>query len=311
MAASLLILPTTAEPLPPFAADATTIVEVDGDVVPVFDGVAVLVEDPAAWCGRHRDAVIAALVSAGVVVDLETVTVLEAMAAEAERQTPSLFVDDFTPEEAVDFPPPQLVDEGVQKLLDDAQSPLSWLVANMKPATVVVEVGPGAGGLSSLLAPFAKQLFVVDISLKSVLLARSRARAAVKTKAQREQIRGVVASAEFLPFAAETVDVIVAENIVDLLDDPRGFLTSASVALKAGGTLLLTSPDPDLGAAPDHDDEEEDGDAVDSALVSLLHDAGFDIVDSIDGLRWPRVHGPRHVELWTCVGLRCVKRTTA
>ena len=301
----MLIVPTTAAPLPRLAVDATTIIEVDGDVVPVFDGVAILVDDPAAWCGRHKDAVIAALVRAGVAVDLETVTILEAMAAEAERQTPTLFTDDFTPEEAVDAPPPQLVDDDVQKLLDDALSPMSWLLANMQPADTVVEVGPGGGGLSSLLAPFAKKLFVIDISLSAVLLARGRARAVVKTKAQRDNIRGVVANAEFLPFAPGSVDVVVAENVVDVVDDPRGFLTSASEALKAGGTLLLTSPDPDLGGAgPDADAGGDD----DSALLSLLNDAGFDVVDSVDGLRWPRIHGPRHVELWTCVGLRCVKR---
>ena len=302
----MLAHPITAEALPRVAADATTIIELDDDIVPVFDGVPVLVEDPAAWCGRHRDAVLAALVGAGVVVGQEVVAVIDSMAAQTERQTSSLFVDDFTPEEAVDFPAPQLVDDAVQRLLEDGLSPLSWLHATMKPADVVVEVGPGAGGLSSLLAPLCKKLFVVDISLKSVLLARGRARAAVKTKAAREAIRGVVASAELLPFAAGSVDTIVAENLVDLLDDPRGFLTSASVVLKAGGTLLLTSPDPDLGGDPvdvgDDDDEEP------TALQSLLDDAGFDVVEGVDGLRWPRVHGPRHIELWTCVGLRCVKR---
>jgi SAM-dependent methyltransferase len=96
----------------------------------------------------------------------------------------------------------------------------------LKSANVIVEVGPGAGGLSSLIAPRAKKRHViVDQSLRCVLLARSRARVAAGTHADR--VRGVVASAEALPFADGSVDTLVAENLVDLLDDPE---TRASAA---------------------------------------------------------------------------------
>ncbi|HEY1099546.1 MAG TPA: methyltransferase domain-containing protein, partial [Myxococcota bacterium] len=156
----------------------------------------------------------------------------------------------------------------------------------------------------------AEQLIVVDISLRSVLLARARARATATSKPRRDAIVGVVAAADVaLPVLDDSVDVIVAENVVDVVDDPSGLLSAFALALKPGGTLLLTSPDPDLGTMPsDPDDDETDGDEEEPALFALLEACGFDVVDDVDGLRWPRVHGPRHVEVWTCVGLRCVKR---
>lgn len=305
-----LRFPPTDLPLPLLKTDDTNVVEVGDDLVPVFDGVPILVDDPAAWCGRHKEAIVSALVGAGVVVGQETLAVIEAMAAQAPRQTSALFVDDFTPEEAVDFPPPQLVDDDLQQLVDDATTPFGWLAQQLVPAKVVVEVGPGAGGLTSVIAPLAEQLIVVDISLRSVLLARARARATATSKPRRDAIVGVVAAADVaLPVLDDSVDLIVAENVVDVVDDPSGLLSAFALALKPGGTLLLTSPDPDLGTMPsDPDDDETDGDEEEPALFALLDACGFDVVDDVDGLRWPRVHGPRHVEVWTCVGLRCVKR---
>jgi SAM-dependent methyltransferase len=292
----VFIVPATRTALPRLRADTTSVLEVDDDLVPVLDGIPILVDDAAAWCARHRDSILASLVGAGIAVGQEALAVVEAMAAQAPRQTPALFVDDFTPEEAVDFPMPGLVDEDVQALLESGRSPLSWLNEQLKSANTVVELGPGAGGLSSLIAPRAKKRHViVDQSLRCVLLARSRARVAAGAHADR--VRGVVANAEALPFADGSVDTLVAENLVDLLDDPEAFVDEAARVVVAGGTLLLTTPDPGLGG----DDDD--------VLTDLLTEAGFTIDDVVDGLRWPRVHGPRHVELWTCIGLRCTRNS--
>jgi len=97
-----------------------------------------------------------------------------------------------------------------------------------------------------------------------------------------------VMDAQALPLRARAFDAIVAENVVDLLEDAEGFFTSAKLALKPGGALLLASPAPSLGS-PDEDD---------GVLARLAGSAGFEVDESADGLPWLRRNSGRFVEVW-------------
>jgi SAM-dependent methyltransferase len=103
-----------------------------------------------------------------------------------------------------------------------------------------------------------------------------------------------VADACALPIADGAADVVVAENVIDVVDDADAMLAGAHRALRRGGTLALTTPGPEL----------DGGEDIDARVTS----AGFRINEVVDGLRWPRVHGRRHVEIWTCRGLVARRR---
>ena len=88
--------------------------------------------------------------------------------------------------------------------------------------------------------------------------------------------------------APRSLDALVAENVVDLLDDPDAFFTSAKLALRAKGLLLLSTPEPSLGA-PDEDD---------AVLDAVAARNGLSTVESADGLPWLRRNSSRFVEVW-------------
>lgn len=281
----MLVHPLTRAPLGRVRSRHTGAARAGDDVVFVVDGVPVLVPDPLAWCGRHRDSVIAAVATSGG--DVPAVVAALDVVISDTRHVQAPFVDDFTPEEARDTPPPRLIDGGLQDLLEDGGTPLAFLARHVPSSTgVIVELGPGAGGLSALLGPRAKKkLVVMDLSLRSVLLAR---------RAGGSRAVGVVADACALPIAEGAADVVVAENVVDVVDDADAMLAGVHRALRRGGTLGLTTPGPELDGGEDID--------------ARVRGAGFAIDTVVDGLRWPRVHGRRHVELWTCRGIIARRR---
>ena len=275
----MLVHPLTRAPLSRLRSRQTGAVRAGRDTVLIVDGVPVLLPDPLSWCARHRDAVIAAVATHGGDVPA-VVAALDTVIGDA-RDAQAPFIDDFTPEEARDAAPPPLIDAGLQDLLDDGDTPLAFLAHHVPAGDVIVELGPGAGGLSSLLAPRTrKRLIVVDLSLRSVLLARRAAGA---------RGLGVVADACLLPIADGAADVVVAENIIDVVDDADAMLSGAHRALRRGGTLALTTPGGEFDGGED--------------LDARVSSAGFRIEEVVDGLRWPRVIGRRHVEILSLRGV--------
>jgi SAM-dependent methyltransferase len=280
----MIVHPITHAPLGRVRPGFTGTIRAGDDAVFVVHGVPIAMPDPVSWCAQHRDAIIAAVARDGGDVS-PVVVALDALVRDA-RVTPAPFVDDFTPEESRDAPPPRLVDAALEALLDESETPLAFLAREVPSGGVIVEVGPGAGGLTALLQMRAKRRFVViDHSLRAVLLAR---------RAGGRRAIGLVADAAALPLADGAVDVLVAQNVVDILDDADAFFAGATRALRRGGVLALTTPGPALDGQGDVD--------------TRLKKAGFAIERVVDGLRWPRVHGPRHVELWTCRGLLARRR---
>lgn len=260
-----------------------------GDVVfPVLGGVPVLLPDAARWCATHHDAIVATLAAAGRLDD-DALAIVASFAAAGRDDdvnvSPAPFVDDFTPEEAADAPPPRLLHRAVGPLVEDAvfDGPLAWIARQLGRPRVALELGPGAGALTTLLGDVVQRAgVVVDISLRAVLLAVARGG---------PRVRGVVADAGALPFAAATFDLVVGNNVVDVVDAPGALIAHAVRVLRPGGRLVLTTPDPALGGRAGRDDR---------ALEHTLRQHGLVLEDAEDGILWPRVHGPRHVELWVC-----------
>lgn len=255
---------------------------------PRLAGVPVLVEEPAAWCGAFRDSVLASLAEVGAASD-DAVAVVDAFASAAPHAEARRFGDDWTAEEArgAETGEVRTPSRALAALLAAARtaSPASWLLRHAPRGGLVLEVGCGAGVTGAALARRAERLLVADWSLRAVLKARSRGLAAGG------EVAGVVLDAEALPLAAGAVDLLVAENLVDLLDAPARFLDEARRVLAPKGRALLTTPEPSLGG-------DDDG-----ALRALAEAAGFAVAARADGLTWVRVHSARFVEVYAVQAL--------
>lgn len=255
---------------------------------PRLAGVPVLVKDPEAWCGAFRDSVLASLAEVGAASD-DAVAVVDAFASAAPHAEARRFGDDWTAEEARGAEPGEArtPSRALAALLATARtaSPGSWLLRHAPRGGLVVEVGCGAGVTGAALARRAQRLLVADLSLRAVLKARSRGLAAGG------EVAGVVLDAEALPLATDAVDLLVAENLVDLLDAPAHFLAEVRRVLAPKGRALLTTPEPSLGG-------DDDG-----TLRALAEDSGFAVAASADGLTWVRAHSPRFVEVYAVQAL--------
>jgi SAM-dependent methyltransferase len=261
---------------------------------PVLGGVPVLVIDPAAWCARFHDAALAALAEHGE-ADREAVSVVEAF-AEGRDLPREPFGDDWTRHERAGAEAPRWSRGPAARALrtlaalERTGGPGAFIERRARQAAVVLEVGCGAGLRSSALARRARSLILGDLSLRAVLAARRRA-------AQGEaDVVGVVLDAEALPLRRASVDLVVAEHVVDLLEEPGAFFASARAAVRRGGRLLLTTPEPALGT-------DDDG-----AAAALAWQAGFAVKARLDGLPWLRLNSPRFIETYLVQALELVAR---
>ena len=261
---------------------------------PVLGEVPVLVADPSAYCATFHDAILAALAEQGL-AEREVVAVVEAF-AEGRAETAQVFGDDWTSHEASGDAAPVPVrgaaSRALAKLLEVARKdgPARWIERQMRPVKLALEVGCGAGERSEVLAQHAERLLVGDLSLRAVFRARARA-------ARHEaDVAGVVMNAEALPVRKGTLDLLVAEHVVDLLDEPFEFLTQARAALRKQGALLITTPEPSLGFGED------------DALEGLAVRAKFKVKELRDGLPWLRVNSTRFVECYLVQALSLTPR---
>jgi SAM-dependent methyltransferase len=261
---------------------------------PVLGGVPVLVADPSAYCATFHDAILAALAEQGL-AEREVVAVVEAF-AEGRAETAQVFGDDWTRHEAsggaAPVPVKGAASRALAKLLQVAREdgPAHWLERQIRPVKLALEVGCGAGERSEVLAQHAQRLLVGDLSLRAVFRARARA------SRHEAEVAGVVMNAQALPLRKGTLDLLVAEHVVDLLDEPFEFLTQARAALRKQGSLLVTTPEPSLGFGED------------DALEGLAVRAKFRVKERRDGLPWLRVNSSRFVECYLVQALSLAPR---
>ena len=251
---------------------------------PVLGDVPVLVADPSEYCATFHDAILAALAEQGL-AERAVVAVVEAFAR--GRSEPARgFGDDWTAHEASGDAEPIPVKGPATRALSALlratreDGPARWLEGKMHPVKLALEAACGAGERSGLLATHAERLLVGDLSLRAVFRARARA-------ARHDgDVAGVVMDAETLPLKRGTLDLVVAEHVVDLLDEPFERLERARAALREQGVLLITTPEPSLGSGDD------------DALERLAVRAKFRVRERRDGLPWLRLNSSRFVECY-------------
>jgi len=101
-------------------------------------------------------------------------------------------------------------------------------------ADIILDVGCGGAWLASALIPQGKKVISMDISTTNPL----RAMEVVSSPSH----SGLVADVFHLPIRKNSVDCIVAAEIIEHVKDPQLFIASLFNVLKPGGRLIITTP---------------------------------------------------------------------
>lgn len=262
----------------------------EGCVYPVLGGVPLLLVDAEGYVGRHRESLVTTLAEADR-LSRSTLATIRAFAAE-EDLVP--LADDWTAAEAdgEGLPRRGTTAGPLEAIYAPLRGPQGSTVAHAIKLRIpkkikgdVCIIGAGAGLGAARWLPRTVAPWVVDLSLRGALLA-------TKTLGRGTP---VVADVEDLPFLEDSLDLVVAENVLDLVGDPARACAAIARSLRRGGTAIVSSPDPALGG----DDE--------TTLAQLLGEAGLTVTACDDDLLWPRPHSRRRVELYVVQVLTCRK----
>lgn len=259
---------------------------------PVLGGVPLMLSDPGAYLASYRESVLASLVEHGRASSAALRLVDEFCSGYATE--PMRYADDWTAHESGEAEPVIAAGSSAlsafQKLVDENRSSgLRSTVLELLDSQrydAIVEVGPGAGGLSRLLAERCDNLVLVDLSLRSLLRSQSIAAPAGA------EVAAVLGDVAGLEMASDCASAVVAANVVDLLEEAERFLVAVSRWLVRGGELILTTPDPGLGG--DNDD----------TLRDMMASLEYEIDEFRDGIPWLRVHSARYSQLYWLQSLR-------
>ena len=103
--------------------------------------------------------------------------------------------------------------------------------------SVVLELGCGTGTTSIHHAPLVKHILATDISNSMLDIGRRRA-----SEAGIENVTFQQATVENLEATPSSFDVVLALNILHLIDDPFAAVNKVSALLKPGGVFVTGTP---------------------------------------------------------------------
>lgn len=96
----------------------------------------------------------------------------------------------------------------------------------------VLECACGTGMLSAYIAPKCKSLVATDFSFGMLKRTRAKCRKYANVECR-------LANISALDFADDSFDVVVAGNVIHLLDEPEAALCELDRVCKAGGKLII------------------------------------------------------------------------
>ncbi|WP_353396009.1 methyltransferase domain-containing protein [Hydrogenophaga sp. 5NK40-0174] len=114
---------------------------------------------------------------------------------------------------------------------------LKRVLALLSPSQQVLEIGCGTGSTALRLAPGVGQMLSTDVSDEMIAIAREKLAARPLAN-----LRFAVADADAPCHAEEAFDAVLAFNLLHLVDDLAGALSSMSSALKPGGLFISKTP---------------------------------------------------------------------
>ncbi|MBS1777155.1 MAG: methyltransferase domain-containing protein [Bacteroidetes bacterium] len=98
----------------------------------------------------------------------------------------------------------------------------------------ILDVGCGGAWLAKMLTPKGRKVISMDISDINPIRA--------KKTIPHPSHEALVADVFALPFAANSIDCIVASEIIEHVPDPKAFVHALFQVLKPGGKLIITTP---------------------------------------------------------------------
>jgi SAM-dependent methyltransferase len=102
------------------------------------------------------------------------------------------------------------------------------------PGKFVLDCGSGEGkGSRSMAKGGPKIMVAMDRALEAVSLVRGAAEG---------KVRAVTGSAEKLPLRPDSVEVIIALEVIEHFDDPDAFLDDVAASLRRDGTFICSTP---------------------------------------------------------------------
>lgn len=99
---------------------------------------------------------------------------------------------------------------------------------------IVLDVGCGGGWASKKLIPHGKMVISMDISSDNPVHAVQDMR--------HDRHAGLIADAYYIPIKENSVDCIIASEILEHVSDPAKFISSLLRVLKHNGKLIITTP---------------------------------------------------------------------
>jgi ubiquinone/menaquinone biosynthesis C-methylase UbiE len=118
----------------------------------------------------------------------------------------------------------------------NAEARGSALASLLPRSGKILEVGCGTGGLLAAGAKLGIDIEGVDIALRWLVVARRR------LDDLGLSVPLVAASGDRLPYADASFDAVVADSLLEHLDDPASAVKEWARVLRPGGTLLVWSP---------------------------------------------------------------------
>ncbi len=112
----------------------------------------------------------------------------------------------------------------------------SALAALLPGTGRILEVGCGTGGLLAAAAREGRTIEGVDIALRWLVVARRRLDDGGLS------VPMMAASADRLPYPDASFDAVVADSVLEHLDDPAGAVREWARVLRPGGALVVWSP---------------------------------------------------------------------